>query len=103
VARRCLRGWSFHSSLWQGTLRQTGSKGRAAGDAKQSGRPRQGRVCKHDPGFEEDLIVETDTKTFALWHTKQLEWAQALRAGRIRVTGPRALARALPTWNRRGF
>ena len=23
--------------------------------------------------------------------------------GRIRVTGPRALATALPTWNRRGF
>jgi len=60
-------------------------------------------VCKHHPGFDEDLIVETDGKTFANWHLKHLEWADALRAGRIRVTGPRALARALPTWNRRGF
>jgi DNA-binding HxlR family transcriptional regulator len=60
-------------------------------------------VCKHHPGFDEDLIVETDGKTFAHWHLKHLEWADALRSGRIRVTGPRALGRALPTWNRRGF
>jgi DNA-binding HxlR family transcriptional regulator len=60
-------------------------------------------VCKHHPGFEEDLIVETDGKTFAHWHLKHLEWADALRSGRIRVTGSRALSRALPSWNRRGF
>ena len=60
-------------------------------------------VCKHHPGFDEDLNVETDGRTFAHWHLKHLEWADALRSGRIRVTGPRALARALPTWNRRGF
>jgi hypothetical protein len=60
-------------------------------------------VCKHHPGFEEDLIVETDGMTFARWHLKNLEWADALGSGAIRVTGPRALARALPTWNRRGF
>jgi len=59
-------------------------------------------VCKHHPGFDEDLIVETDGKTLAHWHLRQLGWADALRAGRIRVTGPRALARALPSWNRRG-
>jgi DNA-binding HxlR family transcriptional regulator len=60
-------------------------------------------VCKHHPGFEEDLIVETDAKTFAHWHLKHIEWAHAIRSGRIRVTGPRPLARALPTWNRRGM
>jgi hypothetical protein len=60
-------------------------------------------VCKHHPGFAEDLIVETDSETFAHWHLKHLEWADALSSGRIRVTGPRALGRALPTWNRRGF
>lgn len=60
-------------------------------------------VCKHHPGFNEDLVVETDARTFALWHMKHIEWADALRAGRIRVTGPRSLAKALPTWNRRGF
>lgn len=60
-------------------------------------------VCKHHPGFDEDLIVQTDGKTFAHWHLKHLEWADALSSGRIRVAGSRALAQALPTWNRRGF
>lgn len=60
-------------------------------------------VCKHHPGFDEDLVVRTDARTFALWHMKHIEWADALRSGRIQVTGPRSLAEALPTWNRRGF
>jgi DNA-binding HxlR family transcriptional regulator len=60
-------------------------------------------VCKHDPGFEEDLIVETDARTFACWHLKRIEWAAAVRSGHIRIKGPRSLAHALPTWNRRGF
>lgn len=64
---------------------------------------RDPEVCKHHPGFDEDLVVATDTRTFALWHMKHLEWADARRAGRIRITGPEALARSLPTWNRRGF
>lgn len=60
-------------------------------------------LCKKYPGFDEDLIVETDMRTLALWHLKHLEWTDALRAGRIRMTGPAWLARALPTWNLRGF
>lgn len=60
-------------------------------------------VCKHHPGFDEDLIVQTDARTFTEWHLKQLEWSNGVRLGRIRVTGPRVLARGLPTWNRRGF
>lgn len=64
---------------------------------------RDAEVCKHHPGFDEDLVVETDARTFARWHMKDMEWADAVRAGRIRVSGPRKLARSLPTWNRRGF
>jgi hypothetical protein len=60
-------------------------------------------VCKHHPGFDEDVIVETDGMTFARWHLKQIEWADALASGSIQVSGSRPLARALPTWNRRGF
>jgi hypothetical protein len=37
----------------------------------------------------------------ARWHTRKVEWADALRSGQIRVTGSRALARMLPTWNLR--
>jgi hypothetical protein len=45
--------------------------------------------------------VEIDGKTFTRWHSKHIEGAAAPRVGQIRVTGPRPLARALPTWNRR--
>jgi DNA-binding HxlR family transcriptional regulator len=58
-------------------------------------------VCRTDPGFEEDLIVTADSSSLAEWHLGRLEWPAALRAGRIAVAGIPALARALPTWNRR--
>jgi hypothetical protein len=29
----------------------------------------------------------------------RVEWAAALRSGGVQVSGPRALCRALPTWN----
>jgi hypothetical protein len=29
----------------------------------------------------------------------RVDWAAALRTGGIQVSGPRALSRALPTWN----
>ncbi|HUG83530.1 MAG TPA: FAD-binding protein, partial [Euzebya sp.] len=59
-------------------------------------------VCHKPPGFDEDLVVLVeDARSLALWHMGLLEWYDALRAGRIQVTGPRPLARALPTWNRR--
>ena len=60
-------------------------------------------VCRHDPGFDEDVIVETDARTFVRWHLKQIEWADAVRSGQIRVSGSRRVAQALPSWNRRGM
>lgn len=63
---------------------------------------RDAEVCYKDPGFPEDLGVEvTDSLTFANWHLGQVEWGHALRSRAIQVTGPRRLAQALPTWNRR--
>jgi hypothetical protein len=38
-------------------------------------------VCKHHPGFDEDLVVETDARTFALWHMRTLSVSRA-RSGR---------------------
>lgn len=59
-------------------------------------------ICHTHPGFDEDLVVVVaDPPTFARWHLGLLEWGDALRADAIRVSGPRDLARALPTWNRR--
>ncbi len=37
----------------------------------------------------------------AEWHLGRVEWGDALRADRIRVTGPTRLARMLPMWKRR--
>lgn len=36
---------------------------------------------------------------FVDWHRGARSWSQARRGGHITVTGPRDLARALPTWN----
>lgn len=58
-------------------------------------------VCRYYPGFEIELFVEAESRAFAEWHLGRIEWSDALRTGRIRVHGPRLLARALPTWNRR--
>jgi FAD/FMN-containing dehydrogenase len=59
-------------------------------------------LCHKHPGFDEDLVVVVkDAQTFARWHLGLVEWGDALRAGDIGVIGPRQLARALPTWNRR--
>jgi len=58
-------------------------------------------VCRTDPGFDTDLVVTAESKAFTEWHLGRLEWADAVRNAQIQVAGPRALARALPTWNRR--
>ncbi|MGB3829051.1 MAG: winged helix-turn-helix transcriptional regulator [Ornithinimicrobium sp.] len=61
----------------------------------------ESEVCLTDPGMDVDLVVTGESTALAGWHLGRLEWAHALRAGAIFVTGPRDLARALPTWNRR--
>jgi DNA-binding HxlR family transcriptional regulator len=58
-------------------------------------------VCDRDPGFAEDLIVQTKALTLARWHIGDLSWSTALRSGDVHVTGPTTLARQLPTWNQR--
>ena len=58
-------------------------------------------ACLTDPGMDEDLVILAESTALAQWHTGRLEWGQALRANRIHVPGPRDLASALPTWNKR--
>lgn len=60
-------------------------------------------VCLIDPGIAEDLVITAESTALAQWHLGHLEWARAVRSTRIRVEGPRDLARALPTWNRRSL
>jgi DNA-binding HxlR family transcriptional regulator len=56
-------------------------------------------VCYTDPGGDPDLHVEAESLAFVDWHRGALSWSSAQRAGRITVTGPVRLARALATWN----
>ena len=56
-------------------------------------------LCISDPGGEPDLHVSANSTAFVAWHRGARSWSSALRAGDITVTGDRALARALPTWN----
>ena len=58
-------------------------------------------LCYSRPGFETDLQVTARSRPFTLWHVGRLSWRDAVRTRAIRVTGPRSLARALPTWNER--
>jgi hypothetical protein len=37
------------------------------------------------------------------WHAGRLAWAEAIRDGRIELTGPTWLVRAFPTWNARSM
>jgi DNA-binding HxlR family transcriptional regulator len=61
---------------------------------------REVEVCRFDPGFGDDLVVQIrDPVMFAHWHLGRVEWGAALRAGGIQVSAPQDLRRALPTRN----
>jgi DNA-binding HxlR family transcriptional regulator len=55
-------------------------------------------MCLKHPGFETDLLIEADLRTFVeAWRGfRNLE--SEIRARRIRLTGPRELKQAFPRW-----
>ena len=55
-------------------------------------------LCVKYPGYEEDLVVTTDSRTLTLVHLGRLPVADAERAGTWQVEGSPALVRALPAW-----
>jgi hypothetical protein len=60
-------------------------------------------LCYTRPGFEPDIVVVARSRAFTLWHIGELAWHEGMRSGDIQVTGPRPLARAVPTWNERAL
>lgn len=56
-------------------------------------------LCYSDPGGEPDLWVTAASLPFVDWHRGVRAWTDVVGAGDVRVDGPRALARALPTWH----
>lgn len=63
----------------------------------------EGELCYRDPGFEPDLHVKARSEAFTRWHIGEMEWWSAVKAGEIEVSGPRRLAKQLPTWNERAL
>ena len=58
-------------------------------------------VCATDPGGEPELHVVARSAAFVDWHRGVLPWSSAISGGAIKVSGPRSLVRAFPTWNTR--
>jgi DNA-binding HxlR family transcriptional regulator len=55
-------------------------------------------LCLKDPGFDVDLVVSAEAATMARIWMGQATLADAMRAGTVRVEGPRTLVQALPGW-----
>jgi DNA-binding HxlR family transcriptional regulator len=58
-------------------------------------------VCVTHPGYDEDLIVVTDSRTLTQVHTGRMTIADAAGAGAWEVQGPPELARELMRWGGR--
>jgi DNA-binding HxlR family transcriptional regulator len=57
-------------------------------------------LCLKDPGFEVNLVVFAEASALARVWMGQTTFGQALRAGGVRLEGPRALVQAFPGWLR---
>lgn len=53
-------------------------------------------MCLKHPGFDTDLFVQSDLRLFVECWRGFRDLRQEIRAGRVRLTGPRALRDALP-------
>jgi DNA-binding HxlR family transcriptional regulator len=55
-------------------------------------------LCLKEPGFVVDVVVSADLRALTRVWMGDVGLAETVRAGLIRLDGPRALVRALPTW-----
>jgi hypothetical protein len=58
----------------------------------------EAEVCLKPPGYDEDLIVTSDTESLARFHMGELPLGRAMRAGKIEIEGPRDLVREFAGW-----
>lgn len=56
-------------------------------------RPPRAELCSAYLGWDEDLVVRTDTETLAHWHLRHLSYDDAVAAGRLEIDGIRRLAK----------
>jgi len=55
-------------------------------------------LCLKDPGFDVDVVVSADAATMVRIWAGDTDFGRALRAGGVRLEGPRPLVQALPGW-----
>ena len=55
-------------------------------------------VCLQDPGYTVDAVVTCTTPALARVFSGVDTWREAVDAGAISVSGPRALVNAMPRW-----
>jgi DNA-binding HxlR family transcriptional regulator len=55
-------------------------------------------VCEHDPGFGNDVTLDTELRTFVRVWRGDIDWAEAVRTQRLQVHGATALRRQVPGW-----
>lgn len=55
-------------------------------------------LCYRDPGYEVDLVVETDVATMTGVWVGDFRFAEVLRRGEIALRGPTELRRSFPEW-----
>lgn len=60
-------------------------------------------LCYRDPGGEPNLVVEAGSRAFVDWHRGARSWADVLRSGDVKMTGPTSLRHMFPTWNAHRF
>ena len=52
-------------------------------------------LCTAYLGWEEDIVITTDTETLARWHLRHVSYEDAIASGRLRVDGSRSMIRLL--------
>ena len=57
-------------------------------------------VCTSDPGKDVDVYFQTTVRTLTDVWMEARSYREAINAGELMVTGPRALTRNIPTWMR---
>ncbi len=60
--------------------------------------PPEPELCIKHPGYDEDLVITTDSRTLTLIHLGRLALADAERKGSWHVDGSPALVRGLAKW-----
>jgi len=55
-------------------------------------------LCLKEPGFPDDIVVSADLQALIRVWMGDVRLAETIRAGLIRLDGPRSLVRAFPSW-----